>query len=75
MTSSAEIPMIADCVLRLSDINDFLKMLTIFKSKSFELTKRCLEREALNSLDLDDVAPVNDEKLNLRSKSRILESK
>ena len=69
----AEVSVIADCVLRLFDVNDFLKMLTISRSKSFELTKRCLERKALNFLDFDEVAPVNDKKLN--SKSKILENK
>ena len=39
----AEMSMIADDVLRLFNINDFLKMLTVFKSKSSELTKRCLK--------------------------------
>ena len=75
MVSFAEMSMIADDVLRLSDVNDFLKVLAIFKSKSFGLTKRCLEREALNSFDLDDVTPVNDKELNSRSKSEILGSK
>ena len=71
----AEISMIADCVLRLSDVNDFLKMLTVFKSRSFELTKRCLKRETLNFFNLDDVTFVNDEELNLRSRLKILESR
>ena len=75
MISFVEISMIADCVLRLSNVNDFLKMLTIFKLKSFELTKRCLKRKVLNSFDLDNVAFVNDEKLNSKSKLKILESK
>ena len=70
-----EISMIANCVLRLFDVNDFLKILAIFKPRSFELTKRCLKRKALNFLNLDDVAFVNDEKLNSKSRSRILEIK
>ena len=70
-----EISMIAGCMLQLLNVNDFLKMLTIFKSKLFKLTKRCLKRKALNFLNLNDVTSVNDEKLNSRSKSEILESK
>ena len=70
----AEMSMIADDVLRLFNVNDFLKILTIFKSKSFKWTKRCLERETLNFLnDFDEIAFINDEKLN--SKSEILEYK
>ena len=66
--------MIADDVLRLFDVNDFLKMLAVFRSRSFELTKHCLEREALDFLDLlDEVTSVDDEELN--SKSEILEYK
>ena len=74
MISFAEMSIIADDVLRLSDVSDFLKMLTIFKPKSFKLTKRCLKRETLSSFDnFDKVTSVNDEELN--SKSKILENK
>ena len=74
MISFTEMPMIADDVLRLSDVNDFLKMLAVFKSRSSKLTKRCLKREALNFLDFfGGVASVNDEELN--SRSEILEYK
>ena len=48
-------------------------MLTIFKPRSFKLTKRYLKRKVLNFLDFDKVAFVNDEKLNL--KLEILENK
>ena len=71
----AEMSMIVNDVLRLSDVNNFLKMLTIFKSRSFELTKRCLKREALNSFNFDNVAFVNGEEFNSRSKSEIFESR
>ena len=61
--------MIADDVLRLFNINDFLKMLTIFRSKSSELTKCCLERKALNFFNLfDEITSVNDEKFNSKLK-------
>ena len=73
MISFAKMLVIADDVLRLFNVNDFLKMLTIFKSKLFKLTKRCLKRKALDFLNLDEVTSVDDEELNLRSK--ILESK
>ena len=70
-----EVSMIANCVLRLSDVSDFLKVLTIFRSKSFELTKRCLKRETLNFFNLNDIASINDEELNSELRLRILESK
>ena len=73
MIFSAEMSIIANDVLRLFDVNDFLKVLTVFRLRSFELTKRCLKREALNSFDSDKVAFVDDEELN--SKSKILENK
>ena len=69
-----EMSIIADCVLRFFNVNDFLKVLTVFKSKSFELTKRCLEQEALNSFnDFGEVTFVNDKELN--SKLKIFEYK
>ena len=67
--------MITDDVLRLSDINDFLEVLTIFKSKSFELIKRCLDRETLNFFNFDNITFVDNEELNSKSRSKILESK
>ena len=66
--------MVADCVLRLFNVNDFLKMLTIFKLKLFKLTKRCLRQEALNFFnDCGEIVFVNNEKFNL--KSEIFKSK
>ena len=74
MISFTEMSMSANDVLRLFNVNDFLRILTIFKSKSFELIKRCLRREALNFFNLfDEVAFVNDKELN--SKSKILKYK
>ena len=73
MISFVEMSIVADCVFQIFNVDDFLKMLTIFKSRLFELMKHCLKRRALNFLDLDEVASVNDEKLN--SKSEILESR
>ena len=67
--------MITDCVLQLSNVNDFLKMLTIFKSRSFELTKRYLRRETLNFFNFDDVIFINDKEFNSRLRSKILKSK
>ena len=68
MISFAKMSIIADNMLRLFNVNDFLKMLTIFKSKLFKLTKRCLKREILNSFNFDEVIFINDEELNLKSK-------
>ena len=65
---------IASCMLQLFNVNDFLKMLIVFKSKLFELTKRCLRRETLNFLDnFDNITFVDNEELN--SKLKILEYK
>ena len=58
--------------LRLSDVDDFLNIKIV--TKSLRLMKRCLVQEALNFFDdLDEIASVNDEELNSRSK--ILEYK
>ena len=73
MASSAEVPVVADCVLRLSGVGDFLKVLAVSRPGSSELTKRCLGRGALGSLDLGEVTPVDGEEL--KSGSRILESR
>ena len=73
MIFSVEVPIIADCVLRLFDVNNFLKMLTIFKSRLFKLMQRCIKRETLNSFDFDRIIFLDNEELN--SKSRTFENK
>ena len=74
MIFSAEISVISEEILRLrfSNVNDFLKM-KIVARELLRSMKRFLNRDALNFLDLDEVAFVNDEEFNLRSE--ILESK